>query len=284
MPTVTPWLAIAAALAADAPFKPAVQVGTLQVAALTEASGMAPSRRDPGVLWLHNDSGNAPVLYAVDRTGAPRGAVRVTGVANRDWEELASFEHAGTPYLLVGEVGDNKAVHPGVSLVVVEEPRLDAAEVAPAWTVSFTWPDGPRDAEALAVEGDSVLIISKRTRPPELFTVPLRPDGPVVAQRLGPVAGLPASEEQREHQARAWPTAMDLLPGGRGLVLLTYTSAWLYPRAAEQSWAEALLGAPLQIPLPALKQAEALCAHPDGSVTVTSEGGGAPLLTLLPAG
>ena len=31
---------------------------------LVEVSGIAPSRRSPGLLWMHNDSGDQAVLYA----------------------------------------------------------------------------------------------------------------------------------------------------------------------------------------------------------------------------
>src|SRR4029079_15941055 len=53
---------------------------------LTESSGLAVSRRNPGLLWSHNDSGSAAVLFALDTTGATRGRVRVP-VNTRDWED-----------------------------------------------------------------------------------------------------------------------------------------------------------------------------------------------------
>ena len=36
---------------------------------LRESSGLAVSRTQPGVLWSHNDSGDAPTLYAIDVKG-----------------------------------------------------------------------------------------------------------------------------------------------------------------------------------------------------------------------
>ena len=36
---------------------------------LRESSGIAVSRTQPGVLWSHNDSGDAPTLYAIDLKG-----------------------------------------------------------------------------------------------------------------------------------------------------------------------------------------------------------------------
>ena len=56
---------------------------------IPEASGLAVSRRDPGLLWSHNDSGSAAVLFALDTAGTMRGRVRVP-VKTRDWEDVSA--------------------------------------------------------------------------------------------------------------------------------------------------------------------------------------------------
>ena len=59
--------------------RPPVEVralGTWQGRSLREASGLAVSRRHPGILWVHNDSGDGPHVYAVDTTGALASRVR----------------------------------------------------------------------------------------------------------------------------------------------------------------------------------------------------------------
>ena len=43
---------------------------------LKEASGLAISRRNPGILWVHNDGG-APVLFALDTLGRVRARIRI---------------------------------------------------------------------------------------------------------------------------------------------------------------------------------------------------------------
>ena len=62
-----------------------------------EASGLAASRRTDGLIWTHNDSGGEPVLFALGTDGALRGKVRLEGVTNEDWEDLASGEIDGQP-------------------------------------------------------------------------------------------------------------------------------------------------------------------------------------------
>src|SRR5687767_2334076 len=50
----------------------------VQVPGLFEGSGLALSRRVPGRLWSHNDSGK-PVLFSLDARGAATGRLEVTG-------------------------------------------------------------------------------------------------------------------------------------------------------------------------------------------------------------
>lgn len=84
-------------------------LGRVTTAEVNEASGLAQSSLNPGVLWIHNDSGDSGRVFAIDRTGAWRGTVRYTPVDPEDVEDLALMEDAGTWYLLLGDIGDNPA-------------------------------------------------------------------------------------------------------------------------------------------------------------------------------
>src|SRR6185295_18401605 len=101
------------------------------------------------ILWTHDDSGGAPVLYAIDTTGKKRGALHVLGVKNEDWEDLASFERDGKAWLLIADTGDNDAKRETVWLHVVEEPapsRLSPAsevKASPAYSLRIRYEDGP---------------------------------------------------------------------------------------------------------------------------------------------
>src|SRR5262245_41247001 len=59
------------------------------VPGLVESSGVAISRRTPGVLWSHNDSGNDSILFAIEPNGTARGRMRVP-VRMRDWEDISA--------------------------------------------------------------------------------------------------------------------------------------------------------------------------------------------------
>src|SRR5437660_5290761 len=73
---------------------------------LPEASGLAASRRTPGVLWSHNDSGE-PVVFALTPAGAVKGRVRVTGARVKDWEDIAVGPCPQSTCLYIADIGDN---------------------------------------------------------------------------------------------------------------------------------------------------------------------------------
>lgn len=260
---------------------------------LDEISGLAASHVQPDTLWVHNDGGNAPVLYAIGKRGGVRARLRIAGVVNTDWEDLAAFDLDGRHYLLIADTGDNGGLRHSAQLHVVEEPaRLADGVVVPAWSIAFRWPDGPRDCEAVAVDAaqGQVLLISKRHRPPELFVLPLRPaHGVQVARRVGALAGIPAPDpaELRDHpraaRIRHQVTAADLSPDGRRLAVLSYTELLVYTRRPDEAWPSAVARAPTVHALPWLPQAEAVAWATGGqALYATGEAMPAPLFYLNP--
>lgn len=261
---------------------------------LDEISGLAASRTHPDTLWVHNDGGNAPVLYAIGKRGGLVARFRVTGVANTDWEDIAAFDLGGRHYLLIADTGDNGGLRHSAQLHVVEEPAtLADGTLTPVWSIAFRWPDGPRDCEAVAVDAarGEVLLVSKKHRPPELFVLPLRPRkaGVQVAQRIGALAGVPEPDpaELRDNPRASRilheVTAADLAPDGRRLAVLTYSELLVYTRRGDEGWAQATARRPLVHPLPWLPQAEALGWTTGGqALYATGEGLPEPLFYLNP--
>lgn len=247
-----------------------------------EASGLAASTHTPGLLWTHNDSCGEPVLFALNADGALRGSVRLQGVVNRDWEDVAAFTLDGRSWLMAAETGDNYAKHPQSALHVVAEPdarQLDPAKplgLLPAYTINFTYEDGPRDCEAVAVDvrERAVYLLTKRDRPNRLYRLPLAAapsdqaaiarfvgnawefTQPDALQRLSPTLAIAFA---------SWPTAMNFLPDGSGAFVLTYGALYFFPRTAGESWAATLAKAPQVLPQFSLPQAEALAVTPDGA-------------------
>ena len=154
-------------------------MGNIQSRRLDESSGLASSHNDAGVLWSINDSGSGPEIFAMTTQGQHLGSWLIDMSDPLDWEAMASFRWRNRNYLLMADIGDNFAARSSVSFTVVAEPRLDQIlpdqRLKPLLVQHFTFPDGPRDAEAVAVDiqRQELLVLSKRTVPPELYRVPL---------------------------------------------------------------------------------------------------------------
>src|SRR5689334_1441584 len=74
---------------------------------LKESSGVAMSRDQAGLIYTIDDSGNEPVLYAFDTTGADRGTWRIKNATNLDWEAIATAPCGAENCVYIGDVGDN---------------------------------------------------------------------------------------------------------------------------------------------------------------------------------
>lgn len=291
------WLALALAgqlVAADlAPvprFAGPFAAGLMAEPRNREASGLAASRRTDGVVWTHDDSGGTPVLYALNSAdGASRGSIRLRGVKNFDWEDIASFEFEGHSWLLAADVGDNEGVRSSVVLHVVREPAAAtlspgrATELAPDYSIHFIYEDGARDCESVAVDVEerAVYLLSKRDYEPRLYRLPLAATEaahPAVAKFVGTVTQVPRPNYfQRMIKAptgkyRWEPCAMDFSPDGTLAVVLTYGDVLVFLRAKGESWAEALARKPIELAGHQMPQAEGVCWSRDGrSIFVCSE-------------
>ncbi|HEU0151835.1 MAG TPA: hypothetical protein VFQ84_00670 [Arenimonas sp.] len=256
-------------------------MGLVTDRAIDEISGLAASRRHPGMFWAHNDSGGGDALHLLDGRGQRQATVATPGAENIDWEDMASFQLDGEDYLLVADTGDNGGIRQSLRLHVFEEPRDLARPATLAWTVHFRWPDGPRDCEAVAVDAvrGEVLLISKKRVPAELFRVRLAagPDEQV-AERIGTLPGIEqpdASDFRRSPtygRYRAQITGADLSPNGRVLAVLNYRSVHFVVRGADGDWAPGLSDKLPHLALPWLPQAEAIAFSLDGrGLIVASE-------------
>lgn len=271
-----------------------VHVGTLEDPVLDEASGLARSQRDPDLLWIINDGGAKPRIHATDRHGASRGVVSVAGARNVDWEDLASFRWRGAPYLLIADIGDNDAQRKMLSLYIIEEPNLetdDLPTVQPLWRIDFTYPDGARDAEAIAVDAASerVFVLTKRDIPAVLYELPLVPPGDdiLTATRVGAIGSLPVPRRQDVEYAplsKDWywqPTAMDIAADNLAALIMTYRAVYVYRRNVDDAWFAAFSRRPLVIDIRGYRDAEAAVFSADGeSIFVTVEQQHAPLLRI----
>ncbi len=246
---------------------------------LDETSGVAVGRRDPGVLWTHND-GNSD-LFALDRSGALLARFEIAGRLE-DWEdiEVAPCAAAGS-CLYFADTGDNAERRRAVRVLRVPEPDAgagqDVEELEPdVFPVRF--PDGPRDVEALFVlPGEVVYLVTKGENHPVTvyrYPGPLHPD----TVTLEEVQQLGTGPEQLLNRV----TGASASPDGTHVAVRTYQALRFYRVEAGRL-------SPMEDGLVNLRslreiQGEAVGLGPDGFAALTSEGGplgGPPSLRLL---
>jgi hypothetical protein len=255
---------------------PAV-TGTIADADVSEASGISGGWLNPDVWWVHNDSGDSARLFAVGTDGADRGTFTIGGASAVDWEDLAIGPGpvAGVPYLYVADIGDNAAARSNVQVYRFPEPTVTGADgsVADPDVLTFTYPGGARDAEALLVDpvtGDLFIVSKSYSGNATVYRAPAGlADGSTTVLQAG--ANLALGNLQAV-------TGGEMSVGGDSILLRTYQGVWSWTRTADQSVNQAMTAAPCAGQAVPEGQGEAIgfAADSTGYVTV-SEGVGQPL-------
>jgi hypothetical protein len=245
-------------------------IGRIGAAAATELSGLVLSRSQPGVLWTHNDSGDRPRLLAVSPTGRLLADLTVQGAESFDWEDIAAARGS----LLVGDIGDNLAQRPTISVYRVNEPRLRAGSAVrglSATRFDLRYPDGPRDAEALLRDpnGGKLVIVQKRA---------FGGAGVYVADRVA--AGRTTTLRRAGRLTIGAVTAGDVAADGRTIALRTYDRVLVWVRRPGESVAAALQRRPCVAREGLLSegQGETLALFGDGRAFYTVPEGAGPAI------
>jgi hypothetical protein len=244
---------------------------------LRELSGFAASHQHAGIFWAHNDSGNAPEIYALRADGTIAATVPLRGVNLRDPEDIAVGPCAAGSVqscIYLADIGDNGARRPGVQILKAVEPeRLDGTPLAPA-ILPFRYPDGPHNAEALVVDPGTARVF--------VITKTLLSLGDVY--RVDDLGSRDGGHAVRLRTLRApgefdsTTTAADAHPSGTRLLLRTYTRAWELRSPAARSFEDVLDAEPVPVPEASQPQGEAIAYTADGrDYLLGGEGVGSPL-------
>jgi hypothetical protein len=240
------------------------QTGTLQGDDLRELSGLAASRMHPGIFWAHNDSGDTPRIFAIDRTGARHATTAVNVPQAIDWEDIAIADKT----IFVGDIGDNTRSRASIVVFRITEPALSATAVS-ADSLVLHYPDGAHDAETLMVdpiERQLVIVTKELDGRSGVYTTPLATPG-----TLTKVATLSLGVLQLA-------TAGDISARGAAVVIRTYQTVFVWSRRGGERLGATLSREPCTLRAPLERQGEALALLPDGGGFVTSsEGVGAPV-------
>ena len=251
---------------------------------VVESSGLATSSYIENAIWTHNDSGHPSNLFMLGTGGKLIARVELKGAKNVDWEAMAQFDLNGESYLAVADVGDNSGRRKSCQIYLFREPKLTVdgnidqeklktpiLKTVEARKLEFTYPEGPRDCEAIAVDvlskqiwlTEKVFYDARRTKVPGIYVLPLNlaePDKPLVARRI---ADFPIRSV----------TGMAFSADGKRLIIRNYVNAHLYSRTGDESWEQVVsTSRPQTVVLPLQRQGEAICFSRDSkSVLLTSE-------------
>lgn len=196
---------------------------------LHEASAIVASWKNPGVLWVLEDAFTAPILYALDSTGALVGTLTLDGVENVDWEALALGPCAEGACLWIGDIGNNRQDRDQVRLLRVPEPEMTAGAALHAVPTEYplVFEEGAVDAEALAMMPDGTpVIVSKRYdwSAGVYLVEDLTPGVVATPRRVGTLSTARDGETDMDGAV----TAADVWPDGSRLLVRTYGRTWEY--------------------------------------------------------
>ena len=255
-------------------FQDGVALGIVANNAVTDASGIAASRRNFGVLWIVND-GSDSTIFAVTTNGVP----------------LATFDHSknmddvedmavgpgpsnGVSYIYVGDIGGNvntNNTRSTVKIVRAEEPFVDFAWASNPRFVdldadSFTlvYPDGSYDAESLMVDPltADIYVVTKQENISRIY----RANVNNATNRQTIAMQFVRTVDYNE------ASAADISPDGTQIIFRRENSARIWQRCDNEPIADAFNRASNSVPVierPIEPNGEGLAFLPDGSGYVT---------------
>ena len=271
-------------------YLPGETTGRIEDKSIAEASGLAASRQNPGVLWTHNDSGGQARVFAMRTDGKELGSYSLKKAKAVDWEDIAvgPGPEPGKSYLYVGDIGGNHKARKKVVVYRTLEPKVELDQKAKKRKlddVDALELDYPKhdayDAETLLIDPSTsdVYVVTKALKGTALVFVARAPHSQKHDNELERVATL--------RLPTATPGAMlttggDIAPDGSAIVIRTYSRAYWWSRKPTQTVGEALQAEPCRIPVREEPQGEAIAftAKADGYFTV-SEGKHSPIYRYL---
>jgi hypothetical protein len=235
----------------DSLFLAGIPQGKLANPLLEEVSGLVTSQRYPNRLYVHTDSGGESAVFVLDTLGNELGRLELTGLKNRDWEDIAIGPGPnGTSYIYIAEIGDNEAKHEEIYLYRFAEPEL--LQPIPSTSIDklkLQFPGGPKDAETLLADPitGSLFLVSKREPKNALYQVPATAfdDGSATVEKV------------HEFDFNS-SVAGDISKDGSQILIKTYLAVFYWKRTEKQSLVEALKVAPMRLPYVPEPQGEAI--------------------------
>jgi hypothetical protein len=260
------------------PFGQREDLGTIDYDELQEISGMAASRINPNIFWVHNDSGNDSKLFAIDRTGRLRAEFDLQGIKLFDAEDIAvgPGPDKDKSYVYLADIGDNGASREKKYIFRFPEPdfletdSVFKGNITSIDVLTFDFPDGKRDAETIMIDpiDRDIVIVSKREENVHVYSSPVPGNGNSTLI-FNKIAVLPYGNEGYNNSG---VTGGDISTDGKEVLIKTYSKVYYYRRETNDALADVLSQSPIPIDYVFEPQGEAICfgAENEGFYT-TSE-------------
>lgn len=215
---------------------------------VSEISGIADSKINPGFLWGIEDSGNPAQLYLIGHDGTVYKKIVLKGITNRDWEDVALFNSE----IYIAETGDNAGAYSNYSFYKFAEPSSSADTVTTIEAINFTYPDGPHDAEAFLIDSSTknIYIITKRDNRSGVY----RLNYPYKANNVVTLVG-----------SLPYTGVVSATSFGNEIIIKTYTELFYYKRRQNESMEQSLTRSYTHLPYVIEPQGEAVSFANNGS-------------------
>lgn len=253
------------------PFGPRVELARVNDTKLNEISGIASGINNKGILWIHDDSGNESILYGINKQAQIKYQITLRNTNFYDAEDIAigPGPEPEKNYIYLADIGDNNAVRQKLNIYRFEEPILLETDTIISLIIddfdvlTYSYPDGPRDAETIMIDpiDKEIIIISKRETNVNVYSAAIPDKGNHVLDFKN-IAVLPYGNEGF---ASSGVVAGDISRKGNELLIKTYGRIFWYKREANQTLADAFQTEPVILDYTPEPQGEAICFDADDS-------------------
>lgn len=181
------------------------------------------------IIWMLNDSGNKPRLFAVSTQGKIEKVLEVQA-KNNDWEDLTSDEEGN---LYIADFGNNANTRQNLVILKVNKQELSKKNVE-VEKIHFSYPDQTKfppkkkkrffDAESVIFKNGYLYIftksrVKKHYGKTSLYRIPAK-EGDYEAKLVG--------EFNNCDETECWITSAAISPNKEKVVLLTHDAVLLF--------------------------------------------------------
>ncbi len=241
----------------------AQRAGKIDSNILQEISGMAVSRQYPNILFVHNDSGDGPFIYAVSITGELLGKIKLEGADAVDWEDMDIGPCGKNECFYLGDIGDNGFKRKDCAIYQAVVPKIDTSKpfgrinLKPVTRFPIAYPDGPHNAEGLAVHPDGTVYVLSKEKDGRAIVFRFPALTPKAQNKPNQIGIINLSNGTIDKI-----TAADFHPTGMRLLLRTYTAAYELPLESKDLTEDIKKGDFRLVPSAMARQNEAIAYDP----------------------